>query len=150
VGDRGCAKKIETRRLDKHTKSAFNDSPVLFLPKIMLNITYLIHLSAWLLQGIFAFGAQRPIVSVEFLSRVVDVLDWGSRIWQNVPRDDRGCIFDWSFIRGVKRLQIQAVHSVSISNSVLCQIITAFFRPSTRDKIVLTQKKIWLNCVAIS
>ncbi len=108
----------------------------------MLSITYLIHLSGWLLQGIFAFGLQKPIVSVEFLSRVVDVLDWGSRLWQNVSRDDRGCIFDWSFIRGVKRLQIQAIHSVSVLNSVLAKLLKHFSGTSLATRLSLHKRRI--------
>ncbi|KJA28580.1 hypothetical protein HYPSUDRAFT_62222 [Hypholoma sublateritium FD-334 SS-4] len=66
---------------------------------------------AWLMCGLMATLRGQYQTSMEYYSRVVDVLDWGSHIWQNVPTRNRGVIFERTFIRGAKRLQLSAMHT---------------------------------------
>jgi hypothetical protein len=52
------------------------------------------------------------MLAVESQSRVLEVLDWGSRVWKDIPTSDRGCIFERTFIRGIRRLHVMAIHEV--------------------------------------
>lgn len=52
-------------------------------------------------------------ISVKFLGKALEVLDWGSRVWKGVPDEDRGAIFKPTFIRGVRSLHISAFMEVS-------------------------------------
>jgi hypothetical protein len=56
-------------------------------------------------------------VTVEWLSRVLEVLDWGKIAWKNVSRTDRGVVFDSTFIRGVRSLHLNAFMEVGIPES---------------------------------
>ncbi|KAJ7922818.1 hypothetical protein B0H13DRAFT_2655447 [Mycena leptocephala] len=53
---------------------------------------------------------------VEFFKRILDVLEWGRRTYPNVPSEDRGVIFEASFVRGIRRLYIPAVLSLYLKN----------------------------------
>jgi hypothetical protein len=61
------------------------------------------------------------MLAVECQSRALEVLDWGSRAWKDIPASDRGCIFERTFIRGVRRLHITAIHEVGC----LCTLLPA-------------------------
>jgi len=63
--------------------------------------------------GFLAAGTHQPLVALEYFTRAVEVLDWGSREWKDVSKDDRGAIFEWTFIRGVKRHWLTTMHQVS-------------------------------------
>ncbi|RDB28672.1 Small glutamine-rich tetratricopeptide repeat-containing protein beta [Hypsizygus marmoreus] len=63
---------------------------------------------AWLMRS-FVQSAVTQVSTPEFYRHVLDVLDWGNRVWKDVPRDDRGTIFDLTFIRGVRRLYLNAI-----------------------------------------
>ncbi|KAF9524088.1 hypothetical protein CPB83DRAFT_861868 [Crepidotus variabilis] len=52
--------------------------------------------TGWMMCGFFSTASQQSKAAAEFHSRVVDVLDWGSRKWYNVSRNDRGVIFEKS------------------------------------------------------
>lgn len=51
-------------------------------------------------------------VTVEFISHALEVLEWGRKTWKNVSREDRGSIFEDTFIRGVRSLHIDAFMKV--------------------------------------
>ena len=50
----------------------------------------------------------------EFLLQALDVLEWGRQIWHNIPSDDRGTIFELTFLRGVKNMYLHALMEVSV------------------------------------
>ena len=52
--------------------------------------------------------------SPEFYRNAVEVLEWGARVWKDVPKSDRGAIFEPSFIRGVKRLHLKSQMKVPV------------------------------------
>ena len=52
--------------------------------------------------------------SPEFYRNAVEVLEWGARVWKDVPKSDRGAIFEPSFIRGVKRLHLKSQMKVCV------------------------------------
>lgn len=48
----------------------------------------------------------RPDTGVQFLKRVVNLLEWGRLVWKNVHKDDRGVIFEDTFLRGVRSMHL--------------------------------------------
>ncbi|KNZ76343.1 hypothetical protein J132_10622 [Termitomyces sp. J132] len=80
---------------------------------------------AWIMRGFLQSTFQTPGASTEFFSDALRILEWGARIWKNVPTSDRGVIFEPSFIRGVKRLYLNLLQeSWSRTKSDLEQIAT--------------------------
>ncbi|KAG6874372.1 hypothetical protein C0995_015108 [Termitomyces sp. Mi166 len=82
---------------------------------------------AWIMRGFLQAAFQTPGATTEFFSDALQVLEWGSRLWKNVPKSDRGAIFEPSFIRGVKRLYcnfLQESWSKSSTTSDLEKIAT--------------------------
>lgn len=59
---------------------------------------------------------QDRATEVEFLGYALEVLDWGRLAWKNVSKDDRGAIFEHTFVRGVRSLHITALMQVYIHN----------------------------------
>ena len=51
--------------------------------------------------------------TIEFLSRSIEILEWGQRVWKDVPRTERGTIFDDTFVRGVRSMYLDALMQVS-------------------------------------
>jgi hypothetical protein len=64
------------------------------------------------MNGMLSMSMHQQRTAVEFLARAMEVLKWGNQTYENVHNLDRGCIFEPTFIRGVARLQITAIHSV--------------------------------------
>lgn len=50
--------------------------------------------------------------NIELLRNALTVMTWGARTWKDVPADDRGSIFEPTFINGTRRLYIGAIASV--------------------------------------
>ncbi|RDB28593.1 Serine/threonine-protein phosphatase 5 [Hypsizygus marmoreus] len=63
---------------------------------------------AWVMRS-FMQSTVTQVSCPEFYRHALEVLEWGSRVWKDVPRDDRGPIFDLTFIRGVRRLYLNAI-----------------------------------------
>jgi hypothetical protein len=85
---------------------------------------------AWIMRGWVEGGLKgtKP-VTVEWLSRALEVLDWGKTAWKNVSRTDRGVIFDSTFIRAVRSLHLNAFMEVGIRESFEIESrLTAFLR----------------------
>ncbi len=49
---------------------------------------------------------------IEFFSSALDVLEWGSQAWEDVPEEDKGAIFSSTFIRGVRSMHLGAYMKV--------------------------------------
>ncbi|KAG6911301.1 hypothetical protein DXG01_002140 [Tephrocybe rancida] len=60
----------------------------------------------WIMRGFFTSTFKTQGASAEFVFDALQVLEWGARVWRNVPAEDRGVIFEDTFIRGVKRLYL--------------------------------------------
>ncbi|VDB94318.1 unnamed protein product [Peniophora sp. CBMAI 1063] len=48
--------------------------------------------------------------AVERYDKVLTILEWGKNEWHGVPDEERGVVFNDTFIRGVKMLRLQAYH----------------------------------------
>ena len=53
-----------------------------------------------------------PFSALEYYNRVVEVLEWGRRVWKNETTEDRGIIFQDTFLRGVKCLRLDTLMKV--------------------------------------
>lgn len=53
----------------------------------------------------------------EMLMNTLDVLEWGRNQWPDVSIEQRGTIFEKSFIRAVKSMLLEAMHEVGIFTS---------------------------------
>lgn len=96
------------------------------------------------MSGFMANATGRYLAAFEFFSRAVEVLEWGRQIWNDVSVEHRGVVFELSFIRGVRRLQLSCMHEVSCKFSWL--LSSRLFTPhsvlSKRSKIVPSIKMI--------
>ncbi|KAG1791237.1 uncharacterized protein HD556DRAFT_1386844 [Suillus plorans] len=63
---------------------------------------------AWIMRGMLdGHLRNKPDTGVQFLKRAVDLLEWGRNVWKNVHKDDRGAIFQDTFLRGVRSLHLK-------------------------------------------
>ncbi|KAG6911300.1 hypothetical protein DXG01_002139 [Tephrocybe rancida] len=60
----------------------------------------------WIMRGFLTASFQIQGAAAEFVSDALQILQWGARVWKNVPKEERGVIFETTFIRGVKRLYL--------------------------------------------
>ncbi|KAJ7024391.1 hypothetical protein C8F04DRAFT_1131782 [Mycena alexandri] len=74
----------------------------------------------WLMKGFLDSNMGAFNGGVEFYKRILDVLEWGRRTYPDVPSEERGVIFEGSFVRGVRRLYIPAVLSLHRKNGDSC------------------------------
>ena len=51
-------------------------------------------------------------VALKFYGWVLDVLQWGRRVWKDIPKSDRGAVFEDTYLIGVRGLQIEALMDV--------------------------------------
>ena len=52
------------------------------------------------------------IIREEFYRRAMDIIEWGRSMWKDVSREDRGSIFEETFLRGLRAMHIEAFMQV--------------------------------------
>lgn len=67
-------------------------------------------------------------VALEFYTNAIEVIEWGQTVWKDASREERGTIFDRTFVRGVRRLRLEAF--MQVENDVACGL-----RPVVADRI---------------
>ncbi|OAX32805.1 hypothetical protein K503DRAFT_804927 [Rhizopogon vinicolor AM-OR11-026] len=50
---------------------------------------------------------EEPQAAVQYFKRALDLLEWGRTIWKDVPKDNRGAIFEDTFLTGVRGLYLK-------------------------------------------
>ncbi|KAJ6610705.1 hypothetical protein B0H10DRAFT_1811169 [Mycena sp. CBHHK59/15] len=71
----------------------------------------------WLMRGVIDAGArQKHDVAVEIFKRSLDVLRSLRESWILVPREDRGIIFEDSFLFGIQNMYLEALMQSMASN----------------------------------
>ncbi|KAF8554466.1 hypothetical protein OG21DRAFT_1476945 [Imleria badia] len=64
----------------------------------------------WIMRAIFDSELRQvPQVAVERLKETLELLHWGRQIWRDVSKDDRGAIFENTFVRGVKSIYLETL-----------------------------------------
>lgn len=71
------------------------------------------------MRGFISSSLKQYATALEFYRRTLDILQWGRRTWKDVPRDDRGTVFDLTFVRGVKRFYMNALLEVSVAIDIV-------------------------------
>ncbi|EDR15295.1 uncharacterized protein LACBIDRAFT_301385 [Laccaria bicolor S238N-H82] len=71
-------------------------------------------LYAWIVRAFIESSTGDRAVGSEFYRHIFEILEWGRRIWSDISKTDRGVVFELSFVRGVKRLYLTALHEVII------------------------------------
>jgi len=51
--------------------------------------------------------------ALEFYTSAIEVLKWGAERWKDVPSEEKGAIFQPTFMRGVKCLRLDALMKVN-------------------------------------
>jgi len=51
--------------------------------------------------------------ALEFYTSAIEVLKWGAERWKDVPSEEKGSIFQPTFVRGVKCLRLDALMKVN-------------------------------------
>ncbi|EMD42333.1 hypothetical protein CERSUDRAFT_90950 [Gelatoporia subvermispora B] len=66
----------------------------------------------WVLNGLLALHlSNSPSESLRLYANALSTLEWGMSKWEDVLKEDRGVIFERTFIRGVRCLCMGAYHS---------------------------------------
>ncbi|KAJ7492235.1 hypothetical protein FB451DRAFT_1021432 [Mycena latifolia] len=63
----------------------------------------------WIMQGFLSGSTGSQGVAADYFRNALTVIEWGRETWKDVPRSDRGDIFDVLFMRSVNRLFVAAV-----------------------------------------
>lgn len=79
---------------------------------------------------------NKPDNGVQFLKRAVDLLEWGRNVWKNVHKDDRGAIFQDTFLRGVRSLHLKMFMNVRCES---CHFGYLF------NRMIGLQRRSWLE-----
>jgi hypothetical protein len=62
--------------------------------------------------------------TIDFYTSALEVLKWGAELWKDVPFEDKGPVFQPTFIRGVKCLRLEALVKVNLVRSTnACALI---------------------------
>ncbi|OJA20368.1 hypothetical protein AZE42_09500 [Rhizopogon vesiculosus] len=62
---------------------------------------------AWIMRGSLDGGLRRePQAGVQFLRRALDLLEWGRIIWKDVPKSERGTIFEDTFLTSLRGIYL--------------------------------------------
>ncbi|KAG2035381.1 hypothetical protein BDR03DRAFT_962496 [Suillus americanus] len=62
---------------------------------------------AWIMRSMLESHLREgPEVGLQFLKRAVDLLEWGRIVWKNVANEDRGTIFQDTFLRSVRSMHL--------------------------------------------
>jgi hypothetical protein len=65
------------------------------------------------MQGFLQTSARRNYsTALQFIRNAHELLEWGRKLWKDIPREERGTIFDNTFFIGVKRLLMSTLMAV--------------------------------------
>ncbi|KAK0469498.1 uncharacterized protein EV420DRAFT_1757239 [Desarmillaria tabescens] len=77
----------------------------------------------WIMRGSLGEKLKHDCaMKVEYLSRTLEILEWGRKTWSRVPKANRGAIFEETFIHGVRNMYLSALmerFQQSPSNEIL-------------------------------
>lgn len=71
--------------------------------------------SAWVMRAFLSAGVTQNYPSaIQFYEWALEIIERGRKIWRDVSTDDRGVVFEDTFIRGIRLLLNQAYMGVGI------------------------------------
>ena len=62
---------------------------------------------------------QAPQIAVERLKETLELLHWGRQIWRDVSKDDKGVVFESTFVTGVKSIYLETLMAVRHPRKIL-------------------------------
>lgn len=63
---------------------------------------------AWIMKAALEGGLrEQPQAGVEYYRQALDLVEWGRTIWKDVPKSNRGAIFEHSFLIGIRSLYLK-------------------------------------------
>ncbi|PPQ99536.1 hypothetical protein CVT24_005326 [Panaeolus cyanescens] len=71
---------------------------------------------AWIVSGCLSSRmSNQSGPAYEFFSRAIELLEWGRIMWKDVSTEERGVVFERSFIRGIKRMKLESMIAILVS-----------------------------------
>jgi len=87
-------------------------------------LTHVFIISGWFMQAyVSSHITQQYDCAVELYRQAVEILEWGRREWKDVPSEDKGSMFELTYIRAVKRLYMITITEV-------CKFLRAQHNPT--------------------
>ena len=75
------------------------------------------------MRGLFEGHLRnQPQTGVEYLKRALDLLQWGRTVWKDVPKSDRGVIFEDTFVVGVRSMYLKEFMEVGSEFLFICSL----------------------------
>ncbi|KAF8843782.1 hypothetical protein BDN67DRAFT_896356 [Paxillus ammoniavirescens] len=97
---------IKQKALQRQKKKGWND----VRPALAVTVR------AWIMRTVIDCNRGAPHVAIELAKQTLDLLHWGRQVWKNVSKDDRGAIFEDTFVRGVRVIYLEALMQMYSSN----------------------------------
>lgn len=73
------------------------------------------------MRGFFEHSLKEDFnASLGFFDNVLEVLEWGRRFWPDEPKENRGAVFQKTFLRGVRCLRLETLVKVHYLQLLLC------------------------------
>ncbi|KAF6748419.1 hypothetical protein DFP72DRAFT_575902 [Ephemerocybe angulata] len=86
---------------------------------------------AWIFYAFFRANLNgENKLALEMYANALEILEWGRKTFPDVPKEDRGIIYEDSFVRGVQRLYLDAMREVCIFLLVLSNALLELIIPS--------------------
>ena len=71
--------------------------------------------SAWIMRGFIEDRLTGAIeTALEFFTSALEVLEWGSRTFSHLEKEQRGGVFEPTFIRAVKSFRLDSLMGVGL------------------------------------
>lgn len=68
----------------------------------------------WVVRAFLEDGLGDNVeTAIDFYNSAIEVLEWGAERWKEVPSEDKGAIFQPTFLRGIKCLYLDAFMKVN-------------------------------------
>lgn len=63
---------------------------------------------AWIMRAALEGGLRdQPQAGVQYYRRALDLVEWGRTVWKDVPKSNRGVIFEHSFLIGIRSMYLK-------------------------------------------
>src|SRR5882762_2283476 len=89
-------------------------------------------LSGWFMRAFWCASTNQYVTAVELYRQALEILEWGRQDWKDVTSNDRGTIFEITYVRGVKRFYMTALMEVGKFREpkaflILCGLTKSYF-----------------------
>lgn len=76
---------------------------------------------AWIIRGFMEYRLNENFESaLEFYTSALDLLQWGRELWKDVSFEDKGAVFQPTFIRAVKGMRLDMLLAVTFPFDASC------------------------------